>query len=131
METVSAEITAPANSPSARFCGPSTSPGHESWAANFASEFGNSGPLAFIAQHDYPGGDARRATNAEVARDGILSATIDEHYAKFAARFVPTVCQNGLVCSAEANSFYDGGAIDVSDTFASGVVGVGLSMVVG
>lgn len=115
-----AEITAPTNSPAARFCGPSTSPGHETWAADFANEFGNHGPLAFIAQHDYPGGDARRATNALLARDKILSPAIDEHYARFAANFVSTILSNGLPYRLEeANSFYDGGALDVSDTFAS------------
>jgi hypothetical protein len=115
-----AEITTQTNSPAARFCGPSTSPGHESWAADFANEFGDQGPLAFIAQHDYPGGDARRATNAAVARDAILSDMIDEHYAKFASKFVPTILSNGLPYRLEeANSFYDGGAKDVSDTYAS------------
>jgi len=115
-----AEITAPANSPDARFCGPSTSPGHEHWAADFANEFGKRGPLAFIAQHDYPGGDARRATNAAAARYSLLSPPIEEHYAKFAAKFVPTILSNGLPYRLEeANSFYDGGALDASDTFAS------------
>jgi hypothetical protein len=115
-----AEITTSTNSPDAMFCGPSTSPGHEGWAADFATEFGNRGSLAFIAQHDYPGGDARRATNAAASRDNILSPMIDEHYVKFAARFVPTVLTNGLGYRLEeANSYYDGGAIDVSDTFAS------------
>lgn len=114
------EITASTNSPDARFCGPSTSPGHERWAADFANDFGDRGPLAFIAQHDYPGGDARRATNAAAARDAILSVLIDDHYAKFASKFVPTILSNGLPYRLEeANSFYDGGARDVSDTFAS------------
>lgn len=115
-----AQITAQTNSPEAKFCGPSTSPGHESWAAHFADEFGSHGPLTFIAQHDYPGGDARKATNSAAARDKILSAAIDEHYANFASRFVPAVLSNGLPYRLEeANSFYDGGALDVSDTFAS------------
>lgn len=115
-----AQITAATNSPGAQFCGPSTSPGHESWARDFANEFGSHGPLAFIAQHDYPGGDARRATNAPAARDKILSPAIDDHYAKFAGHFVPAVLSNGLPYRLEeANSFYDGGAFDVSDTFAS------------
>lgn len=114
------EITASTNSPRAKFCGPSTSPGHESWSANFANEFGSHGPLVFISQHDYPGGDARRATNSAVARDKILSPAINQHYAKFSAGFVPAVVSNGLPYRLEeANSFYDGGALDVSDTFAS------------
>ncbi len=115
-----AQITASSNAPAARFCGPSTSPGHESWAHNFALEFGHRGLLACIAQHDYPGGDARRATNAAAARDRILSPAMDEHYARFAAAFVPATLTNGLPYRLEeANSFYDGGALDVSDTFAS------------
>lgn len=115
-----AGITAPTNSPTARFCGPSTSPGHESWAGKFADEFGHGNLLAFIAQHDYPGGDARRATNSAAARDKILSAAIDEHYAKFSSGFVRSVLSNALPYRLEeANSFYDGGALDVSDTFAS------------
>jgi len=115
-----AQITAATNSPNAKFCGPSTSPGHETWARDFANEFGNHGPLALIAQHDYPGGDARRATNSFAARDKILSPAIDEHYTAFAANFVPANLSNGLPYRLEeANSFYDGGALDVSDTFAS------------
>lgn len=115
-----AAINAPTNSPGARFCGPSTSPGHEIWSGDFANELGSNGPLAFIAQHDYPGGDARRATNAAVARDKLLAAAMDDHYAKFAAHFVPAVIFNRLPYRLEeANSFYDGGALDVSDTFAS------------
>jgi hypothetical protein len=115
-----AQITAATNSPKAKFCGPSTSPGHETWARDFANEFGNRGPLALIAQHDYPGGDARRATNSMAARDKILSPAIDEHYTAFAANFVPAILSNGLPYRLEeANSFYDGGALDVSDTFAS------------
>jgi hypothetical protein len=115
-----AQITAPTNSPHAKFCGPSTSPGHETWGRDFAIEFANRGPLALISQHDYPGGDARRATNSAGARDKILSPAIDTHYTNFAANFVPAILSNALPYRLEeANSFYDGGALDVSDTFAS------------
>jgi hypothetical protein len=115
-----AEISAPSNSPAARFCGPSTSPGHETWARDFAIEFGNRGPLALISQHDYPGGDARRATNAAAARDKLLAPAMAQHYATFAAAWVPEVLSNGLPYRLEeANSFYDGGALDVSDTFTA------------
>ena len=114
------QITAATNSPNVKFCGPSTSPGHETWARDFAIEFGSRGPLAFVSQHDYPGGDARRATNSVAARDKILAPAIDEHYEKFAANFVPAILSNSLPYRLEeANSFYDGGALDVSDTFAS------------
>ena len=115
-----AQITAPSNSPGAKFCGPSVSPGHEKWSAQFAEELAGTGRLKFISQHDYPGGDARRSTNAALTRDKILSPAMEEHYAKFAANFVPDVISTGLAYRfEEANSLYDGGAPDVSDTFTS------------
>ena len=114
------QITAPSNSPGAKFCGPSVSPGHEKWSAQFATELAGSGWLKFISQHDYPGGDARRSTNAAITRDKILAPAMDDHYAKFAANFVPTILSNGLAYRfEEANSLYDGGAPDASDTFAA------------
>lgn len=113
-----AQITAPSNSPGAKFCGPSVSPGHEKWSARFAADLARTGWLKFISQHDYPGGDARRSTNAALTRARLLSPAMAEHYARFAANFVPTVISNGLACRfEEANSLYDGGAPDVSDTF--------------
>ena len=115
-----AQITAPSNSPGARFCGPSVSPGHEKWSAQFAADLARTGWLKFISQHDYPDGDARRSTNAALTRDKLLAPAMNEHYAKFAANFVPTVVSNGLAYRfEEANSLYDGGALDASDTFAS------------
>ena len=108
------------NCPTARFCGPSVSPGHEKWSARFASDPEIRPRLAFVSQHDYPGGDARSVKDPALGRDKILSPAIAEHYAKFANNFVPTVLSNGLPYRfEEANSFYDGGASNVSDTFAS------------
>jgi hypothetical protein len=115
-----ARITEPMNSPDAKFCGPSVSPGHEKWSARFAGDLAGGGLIKFISQHDYPGGDARRATNVAAARDKLLAPAMDDHYAKFAANFVPAVISNHLPFRLEeANSFYDGGALDASDTFAA------------
>jgi hypothetical protein len=110
-----------ANVPGVKFCGPGVSPGHEKWSARFADDLASSGQVKFISQHDYPGGDARKfATNAVGARERILSPAIYDNYTKFAANFVPVVQSNGLAYRfEEANSFYDGGAPDASDTFAS------------
>ncbi len=127
-----AQITAPANSPAATFCGPGVSPGHESWSRNFANEFGTNGPLAFISQHDYPGGDARKVKDPAAARDKILSPAMEDHYLKFANVFVPAIVSNCLPYRLEeANSFYDGGAKDVSDTFASALWALDYRVVVG
>jgi hypothetical protein len=115
-----AQITAPTNLPGAKFCGPGVSPGHQFWSRNFADDLGKSGLLKFITQHDYPGGDARKVKDPAAGRDKILSPGMDGHYLKFAGDFLPAAISNGLPCRLEeANSFYDGGAKDVSDTFAS------------
>ncbi len=115
-----AQITASTNVPEAQFCGPSVSPGHERWSAQLAANLVGDTHLKFISQHDYPGGDARRVTNAVAGRNKILSQSMDAHYATFASHFVPAVISNGFAYRfEEANSFYDGGAEDVSDTFAS------------
>jgi hypothetical protein len=109
------------NVPGVKFCGPGVSPGHEKWSARFADDLAGGGQIKFVSQHDYPGGDARKfATNAVGARERLLSPAIYDNYAKFAANFVPAVQSNGLAYRfEEANSYYDGGALDASDTFAS------------
>jgi hypothetical protein len=109
------------NVPGVKFCGPGVSPGHEKWSARFAEDLAGGGQIKFISQHDYPGGDARKfATNAAGARERLLSPALYDNYTKFAANFVPVVQSNGLAYRfEEANSFYDGGAADASDTFAS------------
>jgi len=115
-----AVITAPSNCPDAKFSGPGVSPGHEKWSARFATNLASTGLLKYISQHDYAGGDARKVTNPEAARDKILGTSMEPHYAKFAATFVPAILTNGLPYRfEEANSFYDGGALDVSDTYAA------------
>lgn len=106
--------------PAAKFCGPGVSPGHEKWSAQFARDLAATGRLKYVSQHDYAGGDARKVTQPAIARDRILAPVMIDHYEKFAANFVPAVTAGGLSWRfEEANSFYDGGALDVSDTFAS------------
>ena len=113
-------VRAPTNAPDAKFCGPSVSPGHETWSRDFANDLGRSGMLALVSQHDYPGGDGRSVKNPAASRDKILSPAMEEHYAKFANVFVPAILSNALPYRLEeANSFYDGGALNVSDTYAS------------
>jgi hypothetical protein len=113
-------LTAPAIAPGAKFCGPSATPGKTAWARDFAADFGKSGALAFISQHDYPGGAGNRATNVVAARDQMLSPAWLAGYEKFRKAFVPAAQTNGLRYRIEeANNFFNGGAKDVSDTFAS------------
>lgn len=118
-----AAITAVA--PDAKFCGPCATPTRVAWSRQFADDFAKSGLLKYVTQHDYPGGDSRRATNVFTARDKMLSPAWLNHYLKFYDAFATTALSNGLPYRYdEANSFYDGGASDVSDTFASALWGL-------
>ncbi|HEV2435288.1 MAG TPA: glycosyl hydrolase family 79 C-terminal domain-containing protein [Verrucomicrobiae bacterium] len=118
-----AAITAVA--PEAKFCGPCATPTRVAWSRQFADDFAKSGLIKYITQHDYPGGDSRHATNVVVARDKMLSPAWLNHYEKFYYAFATTALSNGLPYRYdEANSFYDGGAKDVSDTFASALWGL-------
>lgn len=111
--------------PEAKFCGPCATPTRVAWSRQFADDFAKSGLIKYITQHDYPGGDSRRATNVVAARDKILSPALLDHYEKFYHAFATTALSNGLPYRYdEANSFYDGGANDVSDTFASALWGL-------
>jgi Glycosyl hydrolase family 79, N-terminal domain len=113
-------VTGSTNAPEAKFCGPSATPGKTSWARDFVGDFGKSGRVAFISQHDYPGGAGNRATNVVAARDQMLSAAWLTHYQKFYDSFVPVATAAGLHCRIEeANNFFNGGAKEVSDTFAA------------
>ena len=118
-----AAITAVA--PGAKFCGPCATPTRVAWSPQFADDFAKSGFITCITQHDYPGGDSRRATNVVAARDKMLSPAWLEHYEKFYRAFAAAAVSNSLPYRYdEANSFYNGGAEDVSDTFASALWGL-------
>jgi hypothetical protein len=91
-----------------------------SWARDFVGDFGKSGKIAFISQHDYPGGAGNRATNVVAARDRMLSPAWLTGYQKFHDGFIPAAAASGLRGRIEeANNFFNGGAKNVSDTFAA------------
>ena len=110
--------------PNAKFCGPSAG-GKPVWARDFANELGKSEPIAFIAQHDYPCGNGIQATNITAARDKMLSPKLLDGYQTLWRSFAPAALSNGLPFRLEeANNFYNAGAKDVSDTFASALWGL-------
>lgn len=113
-----------AKAPGAKFCGPCTG-GSTAWARDFANDFVKSEPIAFIAQHDYPCGNGLRANNFAAARDKMLSPALLDGYQTFWSSFAPAALVNGLPFRLEeANSFYNGGAENASDTFAEALWGL-------
>jgi hypothetical protein len=101
------------------FCGPS--PGEKAdWARNFANDFAKAGYVSIVTMHDYPGGPARRTTNASAAIDKMLSPHWLELYESNYHAFATTALSNGLAFRLEeANNFSDGGVRGASDTFAA------------
>jgi hypothetical protein len=113
-------ITAPGLAPGARFCGPSATPGKTAWARDFLKDFGSSGKIALISQHAYPGGGGNKVTDPAAARDKMLSPEWLKGYERFYKSFAAAALSNGLPYRLEeANNFFNGGAKDVSDTFAA------------
>jgi hypothetical protein len=106
--------------PQARFCGPSATPSKVAWARDFVKDVADATPLVTVTQHDYPGASGRKVTDPAAARRLMLSRTWTNYYQKFHDVFVPTVEAHHLPYRLEeANSFFHGGAKDVSDTLAA------------
>jgi Glycosyl hydrolase family 79 C-terminal beta domain len=113
-----------AEAPDAKFCGPCTG-GKPDWTRDFAKDFEKSKFIAFVAQHDYPCGNGLRATNAVAGRNKMLSPKLLSGYQSFWHSFAPAVLSDGLPYRLEeANSFYNGGAENVSDTYAASLWGL-------
>lgn len=116
-----AAIFAPGVAPDAKICGPSTA-GNPQWSANFVRDFGPSGHVLWVTQHMYAGGNGKTVTEAMAPgeRARILSPDFAEHYKRLEEAFVPAVEAGHMQYRMEeTNSFYNGGAKDVSNTFAS------------
>ncbi|HUB68736.1 MAG TPA: hypothetical protein VL981_14730, partial [Candidatus Methylacidiphilales bacterium] len=105
---------------SAKFCGPSTISG--AWSVQFAEEFGSSRKIAFISQHMYPFGAGNKVTDPAQGIERILSTVYyDKNYASFGPHLLALRLPYRL---EETNNFYNGGAKDVSNTFAAALWGL-------
>ena len=104
--------------PDARFCGPSTA-GHQEWATQMAQSVPHS-QLAYLSVHTYPGGNAQAISDPDAARAHILSPDMEEFYQHFHDNFVPAISGYSLGYRLEeCNSLYNGGATNISNSFAS------------
>lgn len=114
-------IFAPGVAPNAKICGPSAA-GHPEWSADFVRDFGPTGHVRWVTQHAYFGGNGKKVTEETAAaqRARIISPEYMKQYSSFAEKFVPAVESAHMQYRMEeTNSFYNGGAKDVSNTFAS------------
>jgi hypothetical protein len=113
-----------AAAPEIRFAGPGVHNNGE-WARHFIDDFGRDHQVALITEHLYAGGAAGKLPSAQVGRDRMLSGEFFEVYQKLYDGFVPAAHAVGLPYRLEeVNSYFNGGAQDASNTFASALWGL-------
>ena len=103
--------------PGVKFCGPAAG-GATQWSRSLAEDFGKSGLLAAVVQHEYPGGDGNLVSDAP-ARDAMLSRAWIEDYDRLFNSFAVTALANGLLYRLEETNNFTGGAKNATDTFAA------------
>jgi hypothetical protein len=110
--------------PDVKFCGPSVH-NNGAWAQEFMSDFGKSNHVALITEHLYPGGGGGKVPTPEIGRDRMLGTNFIRSYEKLYNGFVPMAISNNLPYRLEeVNNYFNGGAADVSNTFASALWGL-------
>jgi len=110
--------------PEAKFCGPSVDD-NPLWPRNFMADFGLGNHVVLITTHLYPGRSGDKVPTPEIGRDQMLEGGFVQTYQKLYDGFVPEAISNDLPYRLEeVNNYFNGGATNVSDTFASALWGL-------
>jgi hypothetical protein len=116
--------------PDVKFCGPSVH-NNGDWARRFMQDFGRSNHVVLITEHLYAGGAGGKVPSPEYGRDRMLgdatwgSNSFPKAYQKLYDSFAPMALSNGLPYRLEeVNNYFNGGATNVSNTFASALWGL-------
>jgi hypothetical protein len=110
--------------PDVKFCGPSVH-NNGTWAQEFMSDFAQSNHVTLITEHLYPGGAGGKVPTPEIGRDRMLGTNFIHSYERLYDGFVPMAVSNNLPYRLEeVNNYFNGGAADVSNTFASALWGL-------
>lgn len=105
--------------PNIKFCGPSVH-NNGDWARRFIADFGSGNHVALVTEHLYAGGAAAKLPSPEVGRDRMLTEVFTHAYEKLHDSFVPQAEAAGLPYRLEeVNSYFNGGALGSSNTFAA------------
>ncbi len=111
--------------PNAIYCGPSLTSNGVPWAHDFARDFYPGGKILYIGQHQYAGGAGGKVKDPVTGRNLMLSPAWQTIYQTYYDKFVPPLKDADIPYRLEeGNNFYNGGAKDVSDTFASAIWGL-------
>ena len=110
--------------PNVKFCGPGVH-NNGAWAQKFIADFARSNHVALVTEHLYPGGAGGKVPTPEIGRDRMLSNSFVHVYEKLHDSFVPQSLAAGLPYRLEeVNNYFNGGATNVSNTFASALWGL-------
>ncbi len=110
--------------PDAKFCGPGVD-ADPVWPRQFIADFGRSNHVVLITAHLYPGRSGLKVPTPEIGRDRMLDDGFVQSYLRLYDGFVPEAISNDLPYRLEeVNNYFNGGATDVSDTFASALWGL-------
>jgi len=110
--------------PDVAFCGPGVH-NNGTWARRFMADFGRSNHVALITEHLYPGGAGGKVPSPEIGRGRMLSNDFVRAYQKLYDGFAPVASSNALPYRLEeVNNYFNGGATNVSNTFASALWGL-------
>ena len=113
-----------AAAPNAKFCGPAVH-NNGAWAKLFMRDFAKTHPVVLIVEHLYPGGAGGKVLSPEVGISQMLSDKFIKACEKLHDSFVPETLANHLPYRIEETSnYYNGGAADVSNTYASALWGL-------
>jgi hypothetical protein len=110
--------------PDVKFCGPAVH-NNADWARRFMADFGHSNHVTMCVMHLYAGGAGGKVPTPETGRARMLSNDFVRVYQKLHDGFVPTALSHGLPYRLEeVNNYFNGGATNVSNTFASALWGL-------
>ena len=117
--------------PNVKLCGPSVH-NNGAWATKFMADFGKSNHVTLITEHLYPGGAGGKVPTPQIGIDRMLAGENSEMtngfpkaYQKLHDSFVPMTTANALPYRLEeVNNYFNGGATNVSNTFASALWGL-------
>ena len=106
-----------ATNPAAKFNGPSST-GNPNWAKWYGQDFAKDDRIAFVSNHSYPGGDGKKG-EAELKLKESLSPEWHNLYADYLRDNGFPEPGNHPFRIEECNSYFNGGAPNMSDTMAS------------
>jgi len=110
--------------PGVRFSGPGVH-NNADWARKFMGDFGRSNHVALITEHLYAGGAGGKVPTPEIGRDRMLGEDFIRAYQKLYDGFVPLAVSHGLPYRLEeVNNYFNGGATNVSNTYAAALWGL-------